>query len=368
MEWFSVGHGLQYRKHEKRKHGVRFDRYFRGRYTVSGKTITVGFGWESEGWTQDKCLKELVTLKEAAKTGQGPVTLKEKQSEAEQKRKAEQKQNLTFGQFIVGTYLPQSKQDKKPGSYAMEETLYRIHMNSLINLPLSKIAPIHIERIKKNMTDKGLSPRTIQYALQVIRHAFSVANKMGVYTGPSPTKAVKWPKLDNLKMRYLSVDEAETLLAALKNKGKNLHDAALLSLHCGLRFGEIAALTWSCVNWDAGSLAILNAKTGSRTAYLTDRARTMLEGRERGNPDDLIFPKRSGRTGGMERASRLFMATVNALGFNAGVSDRKQKVTFHTLRHTYATHLYEASHDLYFDAEEPWTCYQHHDGQICENE
>ncbi|MCG6533961.1 MAG: tyrosine-type recombinase/integrase [Syntrophales bacterium LBB04] len=38
---------------------------------------------------------------------------------------------------------------------------------------------------------------------------------------------------------------------------------------------------------------------------------------------------------------------MKELGFNDGVTDRKQKVTFHTLRHTYATHLYESTNDLY---------------------
>jgi len=92
--------------------------------------------------------------------------------------------------------------------------------------------------------------------------------------------SVKWPKPDNMKLRYLSIDEAEKLLAKLAANSQSLHDAALLSLHCGLRFGEIAALPWSCANLEAGTLAILNAKTGSGTAYLTDRAKAMLESRK----------------------------------------------------------------------------------------
>ena len=168
-----------------------------------------------------------------------------------------------------------------------------------------------------------------------------------IFNGDSPTKAVKWPKPDNMKLRYLSIDEAETLLAALAAKSQTLHDAALLSLHCGLRFGEIAALTWSCVNLEQGTLAILNAKTGSRTAYLTDRAKAMLESRKQGRPDALIFPKRSRKDGSWRKRQKLLPSTLNKLKFNNGVTDRKQRVTFHTLRHTYATHLYESTHDLY---------------------
>ncbi len=49
----------------------------------------------------------------------------------------------------------------------------------------------------------------------------------------------------------------------------------------------------------------------------------------------------------MAQASKVFADTVKELGLNRGVTDRKQKVTFHTLRHSMATHLYESTHDLY---------------------
>jgi len=42
-----------------------------------------------------------------------------------------------------------------------------------------------------------------------------------------------------MKLRYLSIEEAENLLAGLAAKSQSAHDMALLSLHCGLRFGEI---------------------------------------------------------------------------------------------------------------------------------
>jgi integrase len=196
--------------------------------------------------------------------------------------------------------------------------------------------------------------------LQLTRQAFNTARKLGIYAGESPTKGVKWPKLDNMKLRYLSISETETLLAALAAKSQSLHDTALLSLHCGVRFGEIAKLTWSCWNRDAGTLAILDAKTGSRTAYLTEQAKEMLQARKNAKevaakkagkevaPDELIFPKRTKMTeGGMAQASKSFARVVETLGLNKGITDRKQKITFHSLRHSYATHLYESTHDLY---------------------
>jgi integrase len=363
----TVHTGLRYFEHESRKHGKKLDRYYIIRFRLDGKLHTFGIGWLSDGIPEsirkeepnlgfeDYCLKLLREYKNNVKIGAGPVSPKEKREIAENEREQleaarllAEKENITFGQFMTETYLPQCKQDKRPKTYEFENMFYKKHLADAIGgLTFPAISPFQIEKIKKTMKDKKLSPRYIQYALQIIRQVFNKAHKLGIFNGESPTKAVDWPKLDNAKMRYLSIAETEKLLKALAEKSKNLHDMALLSLHCGLRFGEIAGLTWSCINLEQGTITVLNAKTGSRTAYLTDRAKEMLKGRKRGQANELIFPKRTVSAGTMVKPSRAFTRTVDELGFNQNVTDRKMHVTFHTLRHTYATHLYEGTHDLY---------------------
>lgn len=368
--------GLRYFEHDTRKHGKKKDRYYSIRFRQDGKLYHYGVGWLSDGIPEairteepglgfeEYCLKLLRQYKTNVKTGIGPKSPKEKRAieqvkrdQEEQERKEAEKENITFGKFMTETYLPQCKLDKKAKTHEIEAMLYERHIAGIIGpLPFGSISAFHLEKIKRIMTDKKLSARTIEYTLQTIRQAFNMARSLGIYTGESPTKAVKFPKPDNMKLRYLSIDEAEKLLSAVAAKSQSVHDMALLSLHCGLRFGEIAALTWSCVNLKQGTLAILNAKTGSRTAYLTDRAKAMLENRIRAmlakrikvKNNDLIFPKRTNKdTGSKAQASRTFTRVIEKLGFNKGVIDRKQRVTFHTLRHTYATHLYESTHDLY---------------------
>jgi len=376
IKWIKTPHkGLRYYEHPTRRHGKKRDRYYSIRFKVDGHDYTYGIGWWSDGPPEEArkndpnigfeeyALSQMKLFKANVKSGTGVKSPKEKRKiaeEQESKKQAEkerlEKENITFGDFMTNTYLPQCKNDKKEKTYINEEGLYRRHLAGTIGtLPFRQISAFHLERIKKAMTDHELSARTVQYVLQLIRQAFHTARKIGLYIGDSPTKNIRWPKLDNMKLRYLSVHEADNLLNALAAKSKNLHDTALLSLHCGLRFGEIANLKWSSVNWNAGTLAILNAKAGSRIAYLTQRTKSMLKQRKKdtldattpGKTDELIFKKRSGKEGPMVQASKVFNDVVDKLKLNNGVTDTKQRITFHSLRHSYATHLYESTHDLY---------------------
>ncbi len=70
----------------------------------------------------------------------------------------------------------------------------------------------------------------------------------------------------------------------------------------------------------------------------------MLTGRS-GDYGELVFPS---RTGVQQRLmSRTFARTVEELGLNDGVVDRKQKITFHSCRHTCASWLVMAGVPLY---------------------
>ena len=359
--------GLMFREHPTRRHGPLPDRCFGYRMQVDGKRRFEIFGWASAGWSPKKALVAMEKLREAGKTGTGPASRKEMKEQAEAERQAkeaaqaerqarEERENITFDLFFADTYMPQQRADGKSArSLAREDEFARLWIGPCFGgKPLRQIAPLDLERLKKRMSDAGRAARSVSYCLAVVRQVFNMARRLGLYDCEAPTSKVKKPVEDNRRLKFLSREEADCLLEALAERSTDTHDMALVSLHCGLRAGEVFALEWGDVDFDRGVLTIrgTSKKAGTKTksgktraAIMTQAVKEMLVGRTRGDHHALVFPGRGGKK--IVQISDSFNRTVKALGFNDGVKDDRQKVVFHTLRHTYASWLVESGVDLY---------------------
>ena len=338
---------------DRPKHRGKPDRYYSIRLRVEGKLKEEGLGWASEGWTPDKASLELARLREARITGKGPNTLGEerrlKRQEAEARRAQEERarlRNLTFAE-IWALYYPQAQENKTEGSCEREEGLYRLWLAPVLKkLPLVEIRPFHLERVKKNMRTAGRHDRTICYALAVTRQMFNFARRNRLFDGDPPTKEVKFPNSDNRRLRFLTVEEVARLLSNLAIRNPEVRDMALLSVDCGLRKGEILGLTWADVDLAGGFLTLRNTKNGrSRMAFPTKRAKAMLTRRAGASKAELVFP--GSDYARVQAIKRAFGSAMEALEFNEGITDPRQKVVFHSLRHTYASRLAENGVSLY---------------------
>ena len=195
------------------------------------------------------------------------------------------------------------------------------------------------------MTDAGRAARTVQYALTVVRQVYNFAILHDLYDGTNPVSKIRMPKVDNKRLRFLSHEEADRLLEALARRSVRLYEMSLISLNCGLRAGEIHALKWADLDLRRGTVSVLDGKGWNRVVPMPRAVIEMLSAKDRTNPDDLIFPSRKGNQ--KVWVSRTFARVVNELGFNEGISDRRHRVSFHSIRHTYASWLVAEGVDLY---------------------
>ena len=238
----------------------------------------------------------------------------------------------------------ESHADKK--SLKDEKTLVRLWVEPVLKgKQLQAITAFDIERIKHNMTKAGRSLRSVQYTFAVIRQVFNYAKNRKIFDGESPTKGVKLGKFDNKRMRFLSPDEAAALLDEIKKHSITSYRISLLSLYSGMRFGEIANLKWQQIDMKNNQIIILDPKNGTtRAAFMAGAVHQMLSEIPEGKPDELIFGTRDNKA--MKQVSDSFMDAVNTLGLNDGVTDRRMKVVFHSLRHSAASHLAMSGADL----------------------
>ncbi|MCP6756254.1 hypothetical protein NL533_32005, partial [Klebsiella pneumoniae] len=79
---------------------------------------------------------------------------------------------------------------------------------------LSEISGFRLEKFKSELVKKELAPATVAHCLKLFRQIFNKALVWGLHKGENPIKGVKMPSIQNQRERFLSREEAKTLLEA----------------------------------------------------------------------------------------------------------------------------------------------------------
>jgi len=362
MTWIATGHpGVRYREHVTRRHLGASDKYYSLRYHVNGKSHEEGLGWSRDGWTVKKAVAVLAELRKAQTTGEGPQTLRERRELARLSREAEKREahaakvaEMTLAVFFDSHYLPTVKKSK--GSWDEDEYRFNRWMRSGIGrMPMRSIVKSDVERLLDGLGAGGAAQATVNQYHALMRQMCNMAlhtivDGVPVLDGQSPLLGLKMPDPHNGRDRFLSYDEADRLVAAAAAKSVDLHDSIVIALNTGLRSGEIQRMEWSDVDLCHDMLTVRDDpkhKPGGKiplnpTVKVVFEAR--LDKRTGGTP--LVFPGIKGDKGKRDCRSE-FERVIRALGFNDGVTNRLQRVVFHTLRHTFASWLALAGTDIY---------------------
>jgi len=265
--------------------------------------------------------------------------------EAEKLEEETKKQESTSFDILAHHYLEWSEGNK--ASWKDDESRYRLHIKpNLGTIPIKDITPWHMERLKQKLKTKSKSPQTVLHCLSLVRAMFYKAPMWKLYNGPNPVQEIakenkKFLKIPNAsRLQFFSHEQANELLNDLHARNLQLHNISLLSLHTGMRAGEIFGLIWADVDLQNEIVTVRNPKNNElRRVHMTKQVKAMLEGRrlEKVRLGSLVFTNRKGEK--LQEVSNAFARAIKKLQFNKGVTGRRDRLVFHSLRHTYASWL-----------------------------
>jgi integrase len=239
---------------------------------------------------------------------------------------------ISLGEFGE-RYMEHAKANKR--SWLRDEQMLN-HLYEFFGKekPLSEIAPMQIEAYKIQRRGK-IADSTVNRELALLKRMFNLAITWDLYSGLNPVRKVKFFREFNNRLRVLSLEEEKKLL---HNAIPYLQDLIRFAVNTGLRTGEIFSLRWSHVDLNRGILSVFASKTQTiREIPLNSEVRKVLEAWRLNQKNEIVFYNPQTGKPFVDLKAGFALACEKA-----GIAD----VTWHTLRHTFASRLVNSGVDI----------------------
>lgn len=246
--------------------------------------------------------------------------------------------------FLQAAVFESGLSEKTLEAYASDLRRYFLTLEAQGHSDLSSVTRENILAHLTLLRDSGLAPRSVARHLSAIRrfHRFLHDEQL---TPSNPATGFDTPRLERRLPRCLTEEEVGRMLSLPVEKPEDVRDGAMLELFysCGLRLSELAGLRLSALHLAESEIRVKGKGSKTRLVPLGRKAiealRAWLEI----------------RTGIQTRASTVFLSRrglplcresvwriVKKRARQAGL----MKVSPHSLRHSFATHLLDHGADL----------------------
>ena len=204
----------------------------------------------------------------------------------------------------------------------------------------------HLRAYTAKIFSRGLGPRSIQRRLSGIRSFMNYLLREGLIKS-NPASGVKTPKAPKRLPNVLDVDQINQLLNIRETSPISLRDKAILELlySSGLRLTELVNLNPIDLNLKDKSLMVMGKGGKARLVPIGQKAiealNQWLDVRDQlaKTDEEALFIG----TRGVRLGQRAVQARITHWGKKNGI---QQGIYPHLLRHSFATHLLDASGDL----------------------
>lgn len=218
---------------------------------------------------------------------------------------------------------------------------------------LNEIDVLAVRGFVNDLYGRQFDRSSIARKLATLRSFFRFLCRQS-YLALNPAKGVHAPRLHQKLPSILQMEEAEQLLDFnFGNTPIGLRDRAALELlyATGLRVGEIARLKVRDIEYGSRAISVLGKGNKERMVLYGKKASAALEAYMRtrdefiqGIDPEFVFLNSRGRRLSETRIRQILTQYLNRMAW-------QKKISPHTFRHSFATHLLNSGADLRFIQE-----------------
>ena len=184
---------------------------------------------------------------------------------------------LTLGQFLPRWLEDVVRPAVRYSTYASYEGQARLHIvPKLGNVALTKLTVPTLQSFYRTALESGLSARTVQYQHRVLRMAMQTAMKWG-YVARNVVSLAEPPRVPRPSIKHFDQMQAREFLRAVA--ADRLNALYVIALCCGLRRGEVLALSWRDVDFEHGTIAIRRTFTKVPGGWMLSETKTASSNR-----------------------------------------------------------------------------------------
>ena len=218
------------------------------------------------------------------------------------------------------------------------------------NLSVKEVQYEHLKNFVTELYDLGLSARSQARIISGIKHFYAYLFLENLVSS-DPSELLEQPKIGRKLPEVMSIEEIDQLIRANNLESpEGYRNRAILEVlySCGLRVSELVELKFSDLFYDEGFVRVIGKGNKERLVPLSksvereiqkyvEKTRSTLKIKA-GN-ENFIFLNRRG-----SKLTRVMIFLI--IKDLARKIDLKKKISPHTFRHSFATHLIEGGANL----------------------
>ena len=260
-------------------------------------------------------------------------------------------ERLTVGETGERLLVHLEAMGRKPSTLRSYRSVMRNQIAPRIgHAPIGRLTREDVELFVAVSIRDGLAPKTVGHVVGLLHSICGFAIRRGWMAGENPCRYVDRPKSrpESTDIRFLETDEVEALLQAVpvSDYGHVYRVLYLAAVMTGARQGELLALRWQDIDWNAQRVRIRRnivrgeygtPKSGrGRSVPLADRLGGELDRLYRSTPfqadDDVVFCNpHTGKPMHPHAVLKAYQRHLEAADV--------RRVRFHDLRHTFGTRM-----------------------------